>query len=65
MQPWYNNRTRCGMVHYNCKYTDAQVREVLSRKAKGQGPTEIAREMGIPEGSIKNIYYRRGRLDVK
>jgi hypothetical protein len=48
-----------GEANYSAKLTEAQVREIRTRRAAGERATELAVEFGVSESTVSDIHLRR------
>lgn len=52
---------KAGDRDFRTKYSDALVERVRQLHEQGKAPSAIARETGVPVGSVKSFAYYRGR----
>lgn len=55
---------KAGDRDYRTKYPDALVERVRQLHEQGKAPSAIARETGVPLGSVKSFVYYRGRAQA-
>lgn len=52
---------KAGDRDYRTKYSDVVVEAARTMHEAGAGPKAIARDLGVPEGSVRSFIYYRGR----